>query len=188
VLLAGVIVNAIASAAITFIKTVVSASTAQDLLFWLTGFLELPTPATLASVAIYVALGSAALMRDAARLNLLALGDESAAHLGVDVRSLQLRTLFACSLVVGAVVSVTGLIGFVGLVVPHALRRLYGPDARSLLPASLFGGAAVLVLCDLLSRASFRFFHTEPPVGAVTALLGGPIFLAILRRRRNNNQ
>jgi iron complex transport system permease protein len=183
ILLAGVVVNAIASAAITFLKTLVSASKAQELLFWLMGFLELPRPAVLASVSAYVAIGTAILFRDAARLNLLALGDESAAHLGVDVRTLQIRTFFACSLVVGAIVSATGLIGFVGLVVPHALRTLYGPDARRLLPASLLGGAATLTLCDLISRGTFRIFHTEPPVGAVTALLGGPVFLLLLKRR-----
>lgn len=183
ILLAGVVVNAIASAAITFLKTIVSASKAQELLFWLMGFLELPRPAVLASVSAYVAIGTTILLRDAARLNLLALGDEQAAHLGVDVRALQLRTFFACSLVVGAIVSATGLIGFVGLVVPHALRSLYGPDVRKLIPASLIGGAATLVLCDLVARGTFRVFHTEPPVGAVTALLGGPMFLALLRRR-----
>lgn len=183
ILLAGVVVNAIASAAITFLKTLVSASKAQELLFWLMGFLELPRPAVLASVCVYSAIGVAILLRDAGRLNLLALGDEQAAHLGVDVRALQLRTFFACSLVVGAIVSATGLIGFVGLVVPHALRSLYGPDVRRLLPASLLGGAATLAACDLVARATFRVFHTEPPVGAVTALLGGPLFLALLRRR-----
>ena len=83
----------------------------------------------------------------------------------------------------GAIVSVTGLAGFVGLVVPHALRRVFGPDVRALLPASLFGGAAMLVSCDLFSRLFFRWLHTEPPVGAVTALVGGPVFLAILAKR-----
>lgn len=183
ILLAGVVVNAIASAAITFLKTIVSASKAQELLFWLMGFLELPRPLVLVSVAVYVAIGVAILLVDAGRLNLLALGDEQAAHLGVDVRALQMRTFFACSLVVGAIVSATGLIGFVGLVVPHALRTLYGPDVRKLLPASLLGGAAILALCDLVARGTFRVFHTEPPVGAVTALLGGPLFLALLRKR-----
>ena len=183
ILLAGVVVNAIASAAITFLKSVVSPSKAQELLFWLMGFLELPTKGTLAFVAAYVALGAGVLLADAARLNLLALGDEPAAHLGVDVRRLQVRTFFACPMVVGAIVSVTGLIGFVGLVVPHALRRSFGPDVRALLPASLFAGGATLVLCDLVSRTTFRFLHTEPPVGAVTALVGGPLFLLLLRRR-----
>ena len=182
ILLAGVVVNAIASAAITFLKTLVTASKAQELLFWLMGFLDVPSPVSLGMVAAYVTLGSAILLHDAGRLNLLALGDEPAAHLGVDVRALERRVFVACSLVVGAIVSVTGLIGFVGLIVPHALRRVMGPDNRALLPASLFCGGATLVVCDLASRTLFRWLHTEPPVGAVTALVGGPLFLMLLRR------
>ena len=183
ILLAGVVVNAIASAAITFLKTMVTASKAQELLFWLMGFLDVPSRASLVMVTLYVGVGSALLLRDAGRLNLLALGDEPASHLGVDVRALERRVFLACSLVTGAIVSVTGLIGFIGLIVPHALRRVMGPDNRTLLPASLFCGGATLVLCDLASRALFRWLHTEPPVGAVTALLGGPLFLVILRKR-----
>jgi iron complex transport system permease protein len=181
-LLAGVVVNAVAAAAITFVKTLVSASQTQELLVWLMGFLDVPSKLSLGFVATYVAIGAALLLRDAGRFNLLALGSEAASHLGVDVRALERRTFFACSCVVGAIVSVTGLIGFVGLVVPHALRRVFGPDVRALLPASLLGGAAMLVLCDLGSRLLFRWVHTEPPVGAVTALVGGPLFLAILAR------
>ena len=183
ILLAGIVVNAIASAAITFIKTLVSATKAQELLYWLMGFLDVPSWTSLAGVATYVALGAAVLLSDAAKLNVLALGDEPAQHLGVDVRALERRTFLVGSLVVGAIVSVTGLIGFVGLIVPHALRRVVGPDARSLLPASLFAGGIVLVACDVFARALFRVLHTEPPVGAITALVGGPIFLALLRRR-----
>ena len=183
VLLAGVVVNAIASGAITFVKTLVNDRVGQELLFWLVGFLDAAPTSTLVFVGAYVAIGIAMLLWDAGRLNLLALGDESATFLGVDVRALELRVFFACSLVVGAIVSVTGLIGFVGLIVPHALRRIVGPDVRVLLPASVFGGAATLILCDALSRGAFRFLHTQPPVGAVTALVGGPLFLLLLRRR-----
>ncbi|MBX3197278.1 MAG: iron ABC transporter permease [Labilithrix sp.] len=183
VLLAGIVVNAIASAAITFVKTLVTQSKAQELLFWLTGFLDVPSRASLVAMTAYVALGAAVLLRDAARLNLLSLGDSAAEHLGVSVRGVERRTYLASSLVVGAIVSVTGLIGFVGLLVPHALRRLVGPDARRLMPASLGFGGAALVVCDLVSRAAFRFLHTEPPVGAVTALIGGTLFLLLLRRR-----
>ena len=183
ILLAGIVVNAIAGAGITFLKTLVSAMKAQELLFWLMGFLDVPSLTSLVSVAAYVALGAAVLFADAGRLNLLALGDEPAQHLGVDVRALERRTFVIGSLVVGAIVSTTGLIGFVGLIVPHGLRRLLGPDTRVLLPASLLAGGAALVACDLLSRALFHWLHTEPPVGAVTALLGGPMFLAVLRKR-----
>jgi iron complex transport system permease protein len=183
ILLAGVVINYVASAAITFLKMIVSASKAQEVLFWLVGFLDVPGTSALAFVSLYAAAGAAVLLVDAGRLNLLALGDEQAGHLGVDVKALQRRTFLACSFVVGAIVSITGLIGFVGLVVPHALRRLFGPDTRVLLPASMLAGGGTLVACDLVSRALFRWLHTEPPVGAVTALLGGPLFLVLLRRR-----
>ena len=152
-------------------KTLVSDRVGQELLFWLVGFLDAAPATTLVFVGAYVAIGITLLLWDAGRLNLLALGDESATFLGVNVRALELRVFFACSLVVGAIVSVTGLIGFVGLIVPHALRRVVGPDVRVLLPASVFGGAATLILCDALSRGAFRFLHTQPPVGAVTALV-----------------
>lgn len=183
ILLAGVIVNAIASALITFIKTLVSAAKAQELLFWLMGFLDVPSAFSLGFVALYVLGGVAVLHADAGRLNLLSLGDESAQHLGVNLSALERRIYVASSLIVGAVVSITGLIGFVGLVVPHAVRRLVGPDHRLLLPTSTLVGGAMLVLCDLVSRASFRLLGTEPPVGAVTALIGGPLFLLLLNRR-----
>jgi len=182
-LLAGVIVNAMAGSLITFIKTLVSASKAQDLLFWLMGFIDVPQPTTLAVVTGYVLVGCGILLADAGRLNLLSLGDEPAQHLGVNVRALEQRVFVVSSLIVGAIVSTTGLIGFVGLVVPHALRRVLGSDHRVLLPTSMVVGASALVLCDMVARASFRWLGTEPPVGAVTALVGGPMFLMLLRRR-----
>ena len=181
-LLVGVIVNAFASALITFLKTTISAEKSQTLLFWLVGFLEAPRTSSLVFVGIYTLIGALVLLRDAPKLNLLALGDETAESLGVDVTALGRRTLFASSLVVGAVVSVTGLIGFVGLVVPHALRRVLGPDARTLVPASFFAGAAFLVACDLASRLAFQRLGSIPPVGAVTALVGGPVLVWLLRK------
>lgn len=183
VLLSGIVVNAIASAAITFVKTLIAPAKAQELLFWLMGFLDVPSRASLVALLVYGGIGTAILLYDAARLNVLSLGDDAAEHLGIRVRTVEIRTLLASSLVVGAIVSVTGLIGFVGLIVPHVLRRLLGADTRVLMPASLVLGGAALVLCDLVSRASFRWLHTEPPVGAVTALVGGPLFLFLLRRR-----
>jgi iron complex transport system permease protein len=181
-LLAGVVVNSMTAAGITLVKTLVTETQAHTILFWLVGFLDVASPVELAAVTGYVLLGATLLLRDAGRLNLLALGDEGALHLGVDVTALQRRTFLACSLVVGAVVSVTGLIGFIGLIVPHVLRRLFGPDVRTLLPASLFAGAGTLVLCDVATRLLFRWFYRELPVGAITALLGGPLFLMLLRR------
>lgn len=183
-LLAGVVMNAMAAAVITLIKVLVTQSKAQELLFWLTGFLDVPSPSALIAMTIYVTAGVLILVRDAGRLNLLSLGTSAAEHLGVSVRSLEGRIYLAGALVVGAIVSFTGLIGFIGLLVPHALRRVVGPDARVLMPASIGFGGAALVLCDLVSRASFRWLHREPPVGAITALLGGSLFIYLLVRQR----
>lgn len=181
-LLAGILVNAIASALVTFLKALVTPSTGQALLRWLTGFVDLPSTTVLVATTLYVAFGSLWLLRDAGRLNVLALGDEAASGLGVDVPKLEKRIFLAASLIVGAIVSVTGLIGFVGLVVPHAVRRFVGADQRAVLPLSFVVGALGLVVCDLASRLLFRALGTELPVGAVTAMIGGPIFLVILRK------
>jgi len=184
ILLAGVVVNSIAGACILFVETLAEPGKLQSLVWWLMGYLEAPSWAQLAFVAAYAAIGVGVLLADAARINLLSLGDESAGSLGVDVRRLERRVLFACAAVVGAIVSVTGPVGFVGLVVPQAARRVVGPDLRVLMPVSLLGGATTLVVCDLVVRLAAPVVHTEVPVGAVTALLGGPVFLAILLRSR----
>lgn len=184
VLLAGIVINAIASAGITFIKTIVAPVKAQELLFWLVGNLDMPSSASLVAVFVYCTIGTAILLYDAARLNVLSLGDSAAMHLGIRASAVETRTMLASSLVVGAVVSVTGIIGFVGLLVPHALRRILGPDNRVLMPASLGLGGAALVLCDLATRSAFRWLGRDLPVGAVTALVGGPLFLFLLMRRR----
>jgi iron complex transport system permease protein len=181
ILLAGIIVNAIASSLITFAKSIVSPSKAQELLFWLMGFVDVPHTAALVMVTGYVVVGFGLLFANAGRLNVLSLGQEASAHLGIDVNRVVRRVFFASSLIVGAIVSVTGLIGFIGLVVPHIARRFVGPDMRVMMPVCLFGGGAALVLSDLLARASFAWLGTEPPVGAITALLGGPVALVLIR-------
>jgi iron complex transport system permease protein len=187
ILLAGVVVNAIAGAGITLIESLAEPGQVQAIVWRLMGYLDVPSWAQLAFVSVYVACGLTVILFDAGRMNLLSLGDEPAASLGVDVRALERRTFFACAAVVGAVVSVTGLIGFVGLVVPQAVRRVLGPDLRRVLPASALAGGATLVLCDLIVRVASPRVHTEVPVGAVTALVGGPVFLALLGRRAAKN-
>jgi iron complex transport system permease protein len=184
ILLAGIVVNAIAAAGITLIEALADPGQLQSLLWWLMGYLRVPSWPKLAFVAAYVAGALGMLLFDAARMNLLSLGDEAASTLGVDVRALQRRTIVACSVAVGAIVSVTGLVGFVGLVVPQAMRRVVGPDLRVLLPASIFAGGATLAVCDTIVRVLAPRIHTEIPVGAVTALAGGPVFLVLLLRSR----
>lgn len=183
VLLAGIVVNAFAAACITLIKLLVTATQAQELLFWLVGSIGYESWATLGMLGIYVCIGVGALGLLTGRMNLLSLGDTAAMHLGVNLNRVNWAIFMATSLVVGAVVAFCGMIGFVGLVVPHAVRLLVGPDHRLVLPASAFAGAIFLVLADTLARVMFRLLGTEAPVGAVTAVIGCPVFLYLLLRR-----
>ena len=184
ILLVGVVFNAFASAVIMFLKTTLSAQKTQELLVWLMGNLDsYPTSGILAALAAGVALGSGVLFSTAGRLNALSLGEQGAAHLGVDVEATKRVVFVAASLLVGLAVSVSGLVGFVGLIVPHVCRLVLGPDHRLLLPASALAGAAFLVVADLAARLLFLPLTSEPPVGVVTAFLGGPFFLLLLRKR-----
>jgi iron complex transport system permease protein len=181
-LLAGAVLNAVAGALVLLSQLALSPERAQQILLWLAGSLGYPPPSTLGIAATCVTLGCVGLCLLAGRIRLLALGNDEAAQLGVDVAGTVRWTLALASLVVAAAVAVSGLIGFVGLLVPHLLRLRLGPDQRLLLPASVFGGAIFLVLADAAGRLSFLPLGIEPPVGALTALLGGPLFLLMLRR------
>ncbi len=110
------------------------------------------------------------------------MGDEDAASLGVSVAWTRRTLLLAASVSVAGAVVLSGLVGFVGLIVPHLLRLVFGPDQRLLVPLSALGGAAFLLLADLLARLALPLFGKELPVGSVTALLGGPLFLVLLYR------
>ena len=136
----------------------------------------------IAFVAI-ILIGSALILVRARSINALLLGDDSAAHLGVDVRRERAALLALASLVTAAAVSLAGLIGFVGLVVPHVVRILVGPNARLVLPLSAIFGAAFLILADLVAR-----IPGELPVGVVTAVVGAPVFVLLLRRYRGAYQ
>ena len=183
-LLAGVIFNAFALAAITFIKALVAPDRLGEILYWLAGTLGPERPATLVGTALVVALAVGAMVALSGRLNLLSLGDEDAQALGVQVSRTRAWLLVAASVAVASVVSLSGLVGFVGLLVPHLVRLAFGVDQRLAVPASAVVGAGFLMLADLLARVLFRVFHTEPPVGVITALLGGPAFLALMARAR----
>jgi iron complex transport system permease protein len=178
----GVVFNAFAAGVITVVKVMVPPDDAARLLYWLMGAVGYAGPGTLAAGAVLVGVAVAVLVALSARLNLLSLGDDEASSLGVDVGRARGAVFLAASLATGAAVALAGLVGFVGLIVPHVLRRLLGPDHRLLLPASALSGAAFLVLADTAARLAFLPLGSEPPVGALTALLGGPLFLWMLRR------
>ena len=179
-LLVGVIFNAIWGAAIMLVNSVVNYYYVHDIVFWLMGSLEAPTYTEVATVAALSLAGLAVLLARARDLNLLSLGDEAAGELGVEVDAMRRLVFIATSVMIAAAVSVSGIISFVGLIVPHVLRLAFGADHRLLLPASFLGGAAFLMLADLVARVAIA--PTELPVGAVTALCGGPFFIYMLRR------
>jgi iron complex transport system permease protein len=179
-LLTGVVFNAFASAAIVFLASMAGLTEGASIFLWLIGSLSSIRTEVTGWVAMFLVLGLGATFPLARSLNLSALGGESAEQLGVDIDRQRRVVLIASSLMVGAAVSVAGMIGFVGLIIPHLLRLILGPDHRLLIPASAFGGAAFLVICDAIARTILN--GRELPVGAITALAGGPLFLWLLRR------
>ncbi len=181
-LLAGVVVNAFFSALVMFLISVSSSRHLPSAIFWMMGGISAKSYPTLASVALYYLPGIVILLALTREFNLFALGEESAQQLGVKVERSKLLTFLAASLLTAVAVSVSGLIGFVGLMVPHLIRLIFGPDHRLLLPASFLFGAVFLVLCDLLARIIIA--PAELPVGVITAILGGPFFIWLLHRSR----
>jgi iron complex transport system permease protein len=179
-LLTGVVFNAFASSVIVFLTTAVDLNRVAGVFLWLIGSIRLVDGGMIATVAALLAFGLGVGLYYAYPLNLLAQGDEAAAHLGVDVPRVRRHVLLATALMIGASVAVSGIIGFVGLIVPHLLRLVVGADHRVLVPASALFGAALLMGADTLARTVLA--PTELPVGAFTALIGGPVFLWLLRR------
>ncbi|MFZ3186340.1 MAG: iron ABC transporter permease [Pseudomonas sp.] len=181
-LLAGVALTALAGAAIGLLTYLADDATLRTLTFWNMGSLNGASYARLWPLLLVLVLVACWLPRRAAALNALLLGESEARHLGFEVERLKRELVFCTALGVGAAVAAAGLIGFVGLVVPHLLRLLVGPDHRILLPASALAGASLLLLADLLARLLLA--PAELPIGIVTALLGAPFFLYLLVRER----
>jgi ABC-type Fe3+-siderophore transport system permease subunit len=179
-LLAGLIANAFFSALLLGVFSVASGEAARSMLFWMMGSLAQASPARLAALVPYAVAGGAALLLSASRLNLFAVGEENAAALGVDTERSKRIVFLAASLLTGSAVAFAGVIGFVGLLVPHAVRAVAGNDQRVLLPVSALAGAALLVAADAASRAALA--PAELPIGAVTAALGAPLFAYLLLR------
>ncbi|GJL57250.1 MAG: corrinoid ABC transporter permease [Nitrospirales bacterium] len=180
-LLAGVVLNAIFSAFIMFLTSVADPNRAFGMYAWLMGSLTGPDFSTLGVLALYLGMGLVILATQAQSLNLLTLGEETARSLGVEVERVKKLVFIAAALLTGAVVSFSGIIGFVGLIVPHAVRLVLSADHRLLLPAAGFVGGMFLMLADTVARTVLS--PSEFPVGVVTALVGGPVFLYLLTTR-----
>ncbi len=182
-ILAGVALGAFLSAITSFLMfRSESAFRTHQVIAWAMGSLSLSNWQEVSVLVPYLAIGWAVLYLHARYLNVLQLGETQAQQLGVPVARITLTLVVATSLVTAAAVAVSGLIGFVGLIIPHAVRLVWGPDHRFLLPMSALVGATFLILADTLARTLLA--PTELPVGIITAFCGAPFFLYLLRRKR----
>lgn len=179
-LLTGVMIGAFFSALILLLLTILEDSV-RTAIFWLIGNLSYSGLNNVLTILPIVIIGSLILFLFSQKFNVLALGSETAAQLGVNTKIVKNISYIAASLIVGAAVSVSGIIGFVGLLVPHVTRLLFGVDNRLVVPASFLIGASYLVWADIISRTIIS--PSEIPVGAITALLGAPVFIYLLRKR-----
>jgi iron complex transport system permease protein len=179
-ILAGVIVTTFLSSAIVFITTLMDATRIRSFTFWLLGDLSGTTGALLLIAFIGVVIGTVVLVIHARSLNLLMLGERDAFDLGVEVGRVRVHVFLAASLMVGASVAASGSVGYVGLVVPHLVRLSFGSDNRTVILATALAGALFVVIADTTARTIIS--PRELPVGAITALIGAPLFIYLLRR------
>lgn len=152
-----------------------------QIIFWTMGSLNGKGWGQVIMVLPYVVIGCIIMLTSVRELDIMLLGEETATQLGVDTEFLKKKILFSSSLITAAVVSVTGIIGFVGLIIPHIVRMVTGPKHRTLVPFSLLFGGAFLILCDTIART---VSSQEIPVGIITAAFGGPFFVYLLRKRK----
>ena len=183
VLLAGVILNAIFSALIMFITSIMEPNRSFGMMAWLMGSLTAPANPVLMVLAAYLLLGLLLLLKQVRVLNILALGEEPARSLGIDTERTKRLIFLLSALMTGAVVSFSGMIGFIGMIIPHAVRLVVGADHRLLLPASALVGGMFLMVADTVART--LFVPSEVPVGVITALAGGPFFVYLLVWRKD---
>jgi iron complex transport system permease protein len=181
-LLAGVIIGSFLSALIMFFISVSRKEELHTIIFWLMGDFSFSNPRAILIIFPYILLGIFLLYLHSRHLNLILSGEENAVQLGVDVERLKLISYLSASLVTAASVSVCGLIGFVGLIIPHSVRLIFGPDHRLLIPASALVGASFLIASDTFARTILA--PTELPVGVITAAFGGPFFIYLLKTRK----
>lgn len=180
-LLIGVIMNTVYLAVILLIETVVEFTRLHGVRLWMIGSIPIEGYGLIGGLSVLLVLGVTCLSLYGRDLNVMSAGEEAARSLGVTVERTRVVTVLLASLITAAVVSVAGPIGFVGLIVPHAARLVFGPDHRLLVPASALTGAIFLMAADTAARTVMA--PTELPVGVITALCGGPFFLWLYRRQ-----
>ncbi len=181
-LLSGVIVGIIFTNILVFVVWFFEDRMTRGVIWWLLGNLDVIEPRLLASISLIGISGTGLAFLFSREMNIMSLGEEEAVSLGIEVEKTKRLLLYAASLITAAAVSVCGIIGFVGLIVPHALRLIFGNEHRLLIPGSFLAGAAFLVISDTFARTVI--LPAEIPIGVITALIGGPVFIFLLQRKK----
>jgi iron complex transport system permease protein len=181
-LLSGVMVNAFCSAIIMFLISITQDARLHNIIFWLMGDLSMTDLPQVVMLGVILIPCFILVFIFSHAMNLLLMGKDMALTMGINIKAVTITLLAVTSFMVSATVSFSGLVGFVGLVIPHLLRLVLGSDHRFLVPACLFGGAAYLVFCDLLARTLPQ--QGEMPAGVITALIGAPLFIILLKKSR----
>ena len=180
-LLAGIVTASFLSAVIMFLMTTLNVGDLRGMAFWLMGDLASTPSVDMRWLYLVLLIAVGSIYTTSSDLNLILTGEQEAQHLGVNVHRVKLVVYVAASVLTGLAVSVSGAIGYVGLLVPHVMRMLFGTDYRLLVPTSAIGGAIIILAADTLARTVIA--PTELPVGAMTALAGAPVFIYLMRRR-----
>jgi len=181
-LLSGVIVGAVFSSLLLFFVSISPNEAMHGITWWLLGSLQVFDIKLLVVVSILIILGICIAIYFSRDLNAISLGEEEAHHLGINVETVKKILFIVASLITGSIVCICGIIGFVGLIIPHAIRLICGSDHRLVLPASAISAGAFLIFADTISRTIMP--PVEVPIGVITALIGGPIFIILLRRKQ----
>lgn len=181
-ILSGVIVSIACSGIIVFLISISTKEGLHGLMWWLWGSLEVYDPGLLFWVSAIVISGICAIFVFSQDLNAMSIGEEEAAHLGIKTDSVKNILFFITSLITASLVSVAGIIGFVGLIIPHMMRFVVGPNHKILIPSSCLAAATFMIVCDTLGRTIFA--PMEIPIGVLTAIVGAPIFIILLKTRQ----
>lgn len=180
-LLIGVAINSFFSAIVALVK-ITASEALHGIVFWILGSLQVSGWNYIIVVSPLILIGTSVIYFYGRDLNIISIGETQAQNLGVDIEGVKKKMLICASLITAAAVSISGIIGFIGLIVPHITRILVGPDHRILIPSSALAGAVILILCDTLARTIMS--PAEIPVGIITALLGCPFFIYLLLKKR----
>lgn len=181
-ILSGVIVAIALSGIIVFLISVSPNEAMHGMLWWLLGSLHVYDLRLLLLISGIVTFGIISIFVLSQDLNAISIGEEEAIHLGINTETLKKILFLITSMITGAVVCVTGMIGFVGLIIPHMMRLIVGPNHKALIPATCLGAAAFLILCDTVSRSLIP--PVEIPIGVITSIIGAPVFIILLKRKQ----